>query len=199
MSRALLALVVATLAASSGASAAAQAPGETVVNTYTPPPSDFVAPASGLSRLELVAMDHANGLTDLAVFPTGANQLVCHLPCTLEVPPGMLHLVGNGLDQRFDLQLPAARFSVRAGEPIPWAESIGGLAAGIALGVVGGYAVATTSKTDEVVGGAALIVLGGALVVLVTVVLVLGALDQGGAVELESFEQALREGTLARF
>jgi hypothetical protein len=160
--------------------------------------SDFVAPASGLARLELVAMDRANGLTDLAIDPEGARRVLCRLPCAVEVPRGPIRLLGEGLDQRFVLELTSARFAVRAAEPIPWLESIGGYVAGLALGSVGIYAALISPKTDEVVGGAALAVLGGALAVLVTVVLIVGALDHGSA-ELQSFEEALRDGTLARF
>jgi hypothetical protein len=163
-----------------------------------PATSDFVAPVGGLARLELVAMDDANGLTDLAVDPEGAHRLLCRLPCTVEVPRGAIRLLAEGLDQRFVLDLPAARFALRAAEPVPWLESIGGYVAGLALGSVGMYAALTSSETDEVVGGAALVALGGALVVLVTVVLVIGALDHGSA-ELQSFEEALRDGTVARF
>jgi len=197
MTRALVALAVglAVVSATVGHAAAQDAP----VNTVTPPPSDFVASASGLSRLELVPAADPNGLTDLVLLAEGTNQLACHLPCVLEVPPGMVHLVGTGLDQRFDLQLPIARFALRAGEPVPWAASIGGRPAGLALGGVGVWAMVTSPKTDEVVGGAVLLTLGVAVVALVTVALVLYAIDEAGAVELVPLEEALRDGTIARF
>ncbi len=196
MRPALLALAVGLAVVSAVSRAAAQ---DAPINTVTPPPSDFVASASGLSRLELVPATDPNGLTDLVLLADGTNQLACHLPCVLEVPPGMVHLLGTGLDQRFDLQLPIARFAVRAGDPIPWAESIGGLAAGLALGGVGVWAIVTSPKTDEVVGGAVLLTLGVAVVALVTVALILGAIGEGGAVELVPLDEALRDGTIARF
>jgi len=173
----------------------AQAEGPT--NFVTPPASDYVVEGPS-SRLELVLEDGARGPTDLGVL-TSAGQLPCHLPCTLNVPSGMVHLIAQGLDQRFELQLPVARFRVRSGEPVPWVESIAGMAAGLALGGVGTWAALTSVKEDEVAGGIALVALGTLLFGLSLVVIIIGVIDQNGSVELDTFEAALREGTLARF
>ncbi len=160
------------------------------------PASDFVSDGV-TSRLELVRDEDARGPTDLVV-STSAGGLACHLPCTLQVPSGMVHLLATGLDQSFDLQLASARFRVRAGEPVPWLESLGGIAAGLGLGAVGTYVALNTTKDDEVAGGIALVVLGGVFLVLSTVLLVAGVIDENGSAELDTFETALREG-LIRF
>ncbi len=170
---------------------------EEPTNFVTPPTSDYVVEGPS-SRLELVLYEGARGPTDLAVL-TSAGQLPCHLPCTLNVPSGMVHLVAQGLDQRFELELPVARFRVRAGEPVPWVESIAGMAAGLALGGVGTWAALTSGKEDEVAGGIALVALGTLLFGLSLAVVIIGAIDQNGSVELDTFEAALRDGTLLRF
>ncbi|MBX7191190.1 MAG: hypothetical protein K1X94_03980 [Sandaracinaceae bacterium] len=169
--------------------AAAQA-----VNTVQPPPSDFVGDGAH-SRLELVREDDARAPTDLIV-QTAEGAMACHLPCTVVVPTGMVALLATGLDQRFELELPSARFRVRAGEPVPWLESLGGIAAGLGLGAVGTYVALNTNKDDEVAGGIALVVLGGLLLVLSTALLIIGVVEQNGSAELDTFETALREGVI---
>lgn len=180
----LLALVTSSAHAQDGA-----------VNVVTPPTSDYVVEGATRSRLELVRDEDARRPTDLQVL-TSIGALACHLPCTLDVPSGMVHLVAEGLDQRFELELPVARFRVRAGDPVPWLESIGGILGGAALGVVGTIVVLSTTKEDEIVGGAALITLGVVFFGLSVALLAIGLVEQGGSVELDTFEAALREGVV---
>ncbi len=164
-------------------------------NVVTPPSSDYVVEGAARSRLELVRDDDARRPTDLQVI-TSVGALHCHLPCTLDVPSGMVQLVSEGLDQRFELELPVARFRVRAGEPVPWLESIGGILGGAALGVVGTIVILSTTKEDEIVGGAALITLGVVFFGLSIALLTIGLVEQSGSVELDTFEAALRDGVV---
>lgn len=182
-------LTLATLLASS---AHAQ---DGATNVVTPPSSDYVVEGAARSRLELVRDEAANQPSDLQVI-TAAGALPCHLPCTLEVPFGMVHLWAEGLDQRFELQLPVARFRVRAGEPAPWLESIGAIAGGLGAGGVGIYLVLAGENDDQFAGGVVLIGLGTLLLGVGIAALILGALAENGSVELDTFEAALREGVI---
>ena len=170
---------------------------EEPTNFVTPPASDYVVEGAG-ARLELVLDEGARGPTDLAVV-TSAGTLACHLPCAVQVPLGMIQLLAQGLDQRFELELPVARFRVRAGEPVPWVESIAGMAAGLALGGVGLWAALSSSDEDEVAGGAALVGLGGLLFGVALALVIVGAVQESGSVELDTFEAALRDGAILRF
>lgn len=165
------------------------------VNTVSPGQSDFVSTDGPHTHLELVRDEDARGPTDLAIV-TSAGQLPCHLPCTVEVPSGMIQLLATGLDQRFQLELPSARFRVRAGEPVPWLESVGGMLGGVALGAVGTWVALNTDKGDEVAGGVALVALGVLLFGVSLAVLIIGLVEESGSVELDSFETVLREGVI---
>lgn len=164
------------------------------VNVTHPPPSDFVTDGVH-TRLELVLDHDARGPTDLVV-RTSAGQFGCHVPCALDVPRGMIHLLGEGLDQQFELELPVARFRLRAGAPVPWLEALGGIGAGLALGGVGTYVALTSTQSDEVVGGVALVVLGVAVFGLCVALLAIGIAEQSGSAELDTFVAALREGVV---
>jgi hypothetical protein len=165
------------------------------VNVVTPPTSDYVVDGTARSRLELVRDDGANGPSDLQV-RTASGVFPCHLPCMLDVPSGNVHLWAEGLDQRFELLLPVARFRVRAGEPTPWLESIGAIAGGVGASGVGLYLVLNPENSEQFGGGVALLILGGLLLGVGIVALVLGVMEESGSVELDTFEAALREGVV---
>lgn len=169
-----------------------------ITNTAQPPSSEYVIEgevSSGRTRLELVREDDARRPTDLSVL-TSAGAYACHLPCTLDVPSGLIELRAEGLEQRFELQLPVARFRVRAGDPVPWLESLGGVAAGLGLGAVGLYVALTSSEESEVGGGIALVALGVGFFTLSIILVVVGVMNEHGSAELDTFETALREGVI---
>ncbi len=159
--------------------------------------SDFTTRGDD-ARLELVLDREAVRPTDLEVI-TGAGSLRCHLPCALDVPRGAIQLRGDYFDQSFALELPTARFRIRAGDPIPWAESFGGLFAGGVLTAVGVGVALTTTKESEVKGGIALAVLGGGIVTVLLVVIGIAAANEHGSLELDEAIEAARQGVLARF
>ncbi|MBN8609044.1 MAG: hypothetical protein J0L92_00530 [Deltaproteobacteria bacterium] len=169
-----------------------------VTNTVTPPPSEYVVSGGeggSRSRLELVRDDDARGPTDISVV-TSAGLYACHVPCSLDVPSGVVELRAEGLEQRFELQLPVARFRVRAGDAVPWLESSGGMAAGLGLGAVGLYVALTSTKDTEIAGGIALVALGAAFFGLSLALLIVAVANEHGSAELDTFETALREGVL---
>jgi fermentation-respiration switch protein FrsA (DUF1100 family) len=169
-----------------------------VTNTVTPPASEYVVSdgqGGSRSRLELVRDDDARGPTDISVV-TSAGLYACHVPCSLDVPSGVVELHAQGLEQRFELQLPVARFRVRAGDAVPWLESSGGMAAGLGLGAVGLYVALNSTEDAEIAGGIALVALGAAFFGLSLVLLIVGVANEHGTAELDTFETALREGVL---
>ncbi len=182
------------------APAEAQAQRSEITNSVTPPSSEYVVGAgaaggAGRSRLELVRDEDARGPTDVSVVSEG-GVFACHVPCSLDVPSGRIELHAQGLEQRFELQLPVARFRVRAGDPVPWLESFGGMAAGLGLGAVGVYVALTSTKDTEIAGGVALVALGVVFFGLSLALIIAGVLNEHGSAELDTFETALREGVL---
>lgn len=159
--------------------------------------SEFVT-AGDAMRLELVLEDDAIAPRDLEVV-TSTGRLLCHVPCALDVPRGELHLLGDFFDQRLELDLPAARFRVRAGEPVPWLEAIGGVLAGGVLLAAGIVVTIQAEESSELAGGVTVTVLGGALLIVAAVGIGLAVAGQSGSMEFEELIEALQSGTLARF
>lgn len=171
-----------------------------VTNSVQPPSSEYVVGSGGAaggprSRLELVRDEDARGPTDVSVL-TEAGAYACHIPCSLDVPSGRIELRAQGLEQRFELELPVARFRVRAGDPVPWLESLGGMAAGLGLGAVGIYVALTSTEDTEIAGGIALVTLGAVFFGISLALVIAGVLNEHGSAELDTFETVLREGAL---